>query len=92
MEYGDDIADCIIANYDPIENLIQNSEEEQYVHLLVWTRYKENGKIKLRLVEMSADGVILKDTKKELKKVSEKRENEQICIEKIRYGQKQVQN
>lgn len=72
MEYGDDIADCIIANYDPIENLIQNSEEEQYVHLLVWTRYKENGKIKLRLVEMSADGVILKDTKKELKKVSEK--------------------
>lgn len=78
MEYGDDIADCIIANYDPIENLIQNSEEEQYVHLLVWTRYKENGKIKLRLVEMSADGVILKDTKKELKKVSEKRENELI--------------
>lgn len=78
MEYGDDIADCIIANYDPIENLIQNSEKEQYVHLLVWTRYKENGKIKLRLVEMSADGVILKDTKKELKKVSEKRENELI--------------
>lgn len=78
MEYGDDIADCIIANYDPIENLIQNNEEEQYVHLLVWTRYKENGKIKLRLVEMSADGVILKDTKKELKKVSEKRENELI--------------
>lgn len=78
MEYGDDIADCIIANYDPIENLIQNSEEEQYVYLLVWTRYKENGKIKLRLVEMSADGVILKDTKKELKKVSEKRENELI--------------
>jgi hypothetical protein len=78
MEYGDDIADCIIANYAPIENLIQNSEEEQYVHLLVWTRYKENGKIKLRLVEMSADGVILKDTKKELKKVSEKRENELI--------------
>lgn len=78
MEYGDDISDCIIANYDPIENLIQNSEEEQYVHLLVWTRYKENGKIKLRLVEMSADGVILKDTKKELKKVSEKRENELI--------------
>lgn len=78
MEYGDDIADCIIANYDPIENLIQNNEEEQYVHLLVWTRYKENGKIKLRLVEMSADGVILKDTKKELNKVSEKRESELI--------------
>lgn len=78
MEYGEELADCIIANYDPIENLIQNSEEEQYVHLLVWTRYKENGILKLRLVEMSADGVILKDTKKELKKVQEKKESELI--------------
>lgn len=78
MEYGEELADCIIANYDPIENLIQNSEEEQYVHLLVWTRYKEDDKIKLRLVEMSADGVILKDTKKELKKVSKEREEELI--------------
>lgn len=78
MEYGKELADCIIANYDPIENLIQNSEEEQYVHLLVWTRYKEDDKIKLRLVEMSADGVILKDTKKELKKVSKEREEELI--------------
>lgn len=78
MEFGEELADCIIANYDPIENLIQNSEEEQYVHLLVWTRYKENGVLKLRLVEMSADGVILKDTKKELKKVQEKKESELI--------------
>jgi len=78
MEYEEELADCIIANYDPIENLIQNSEEEQYVHLLVWTRYKENGILKLRLVEMSADGVILKDTKKELKKVQEKKESELI--------------
>ena len=78
MEFGEELADCIIANYDPIENLIQNSEEEQYVHLLVWTRYKENGVLKLRLVEMSADGVILKDTKKELKKVHEKKESELI--------------
>lgn len=78
MEFGEELADCIIANYDPIENLIQNSEEEQYVHLLVWTRYKENGVLKLRLVEMSADGVILKDTKKELKKVHETKESELI--------------
>ena len=79
MQYGDELADCIIANYDPIENLIQNSEEEQYVHLLIWTRYKDkDDKIKLRLVEMSADGVILKDTRKELKKEFEKRENELI--------------
>lgn len=67
IEYGDKIADCIIPNLDPIENvLIDNSEEEQYVHLLIWTRYKEDGKLKLRLVEMSGDGVILKDTKKAL--------------------------
>lgn len=79
IEYGDELANCIIANYDPIENLIQNNEEEQYVHLLVWTRYKDkDGELKLRLVEMSADGVILKDTKKELKKVSERKEAELI--------------
>lgn len=79
MTYGKELADCIIANYDPIENLIQNNEEEQYVHLLVWTRYKDkNDKIKLRLVEMSADGVILKDTKKELEKVYKKKEEEFI--------------
>jgi len=74
IEYGDKIADCIIPNLDPIENvLIDNSEEEQYVHLLIWTRYKEDGKLKLRLVEMSGDGVILKDTKKALNEDKKKK-------------------
>lgn len=74
IEYGDKIADCIITNLDPIENvLIDNSEEEQYVHLMIWTRYKEEGKLKLRLVEMSGDGVILRDTKKALKEDKKKK-------------------
>ncbi len=74
IEYGDRIADCIIPNLDPIENvLIDNSEEEQYVHLMIWTRYKEDGKLKLRLVEMSGDGVILRDTKKALNEDKKKK-------------------
>ena len=78
VEYGEEIADAIIPNYDVIEGLIQNSEEEQYVHLMVWTRYKEDGKLKLRLVEMSGDGVILRDTKKKLKEYRKKKEDELI--------------
>ena len=68
IEYGKEKANAIIPNLDPIENVIVQNEEDQYVHLNVWTRYKDkNDKLKLRLVEMSGDGVILKDTKKELK-------------------------
>lgn len=68
IEYGKEKANAIIPNLDPIENVIVPNEEDQYVHLNVWTRYKDkNDKLKLRLVEMSGDGVILKDTKKELK-------------------------
>ena len=78
VEYGKEIADAIIANYDVIEGVIQNSEEEQYVHLMVWTRYNEDGEQKLRLVEMSGDGVILRDTKKKLKEYRKKKEDELI--------------
>lgn len=67
MEYGDDVADAIIPNYDPVGDTLVDNEEDQYVHLMIWTRYKENGEKKLRLVEMSGDGVILSDTKKKLK-------------------------
>lgn len=76
-EYGDEIGDAIIPNYDPVQNLIQENDEDQYVHMMVWTRYKENGKRKLRLVEMSGDGVLLRDTKKEIAKYNKKREKEQ---------------
>ena len=77
MEYGEEIADAIIPNYDPVQNLIQENDEDQYVHLMIWTRYKDNGKRKLRLVEMSADGVILKDTKKEIETYNKEKEEEQ---------------
>ena len=76
MNYGEEIADAIIANLDPVENIIQNNEEDQYVHLMIWTRYKEDGEIKLRLVEMSGDGVILSDTKKKLKEREKKKEKD----------------
>lgn len=76
VEYGEEKADAIIPNLDPVQNIIQYNEEDQYVHLMVWTRYKEDGKLKLRLVEMSGDGVILKDTKEEVEKYNKKREEE----------------
>lgn len=75
-EFGEELADCIIPNLDPVENVLHESEEDQYVHLMVWTRYKENGERKLRLVEMSGDGVILRDTKKKLKEHKEKEKQE----------------
>ena len=78
VEYGEKLADAIIPNLDPVQDLIQENEEDQYVHLMVWTRYKEDGKLKLRLVEMSGDGVILKDTKKKLKEYKKQKENELI--------------
>lgn len=79
IEYGDEIADAIIPNLDPIQNIIQDSEEDQYVHLMIWTRYNDEGKTKLRLVEMSGDGVILKDTKKKWKEYKKKKADELIA-------------
>ena len=76
MNYGEEKADAIIPNLDPIQNIIQENDEDQYVHLMVWTRYKENGERKLRLVEMSGDGVILRDTKEAVEEYNKKREQE----------------
>ncbi len=78
IEYGKKIADCIIPNLDPVQNIIQENEEDQYVHLMVWTRYKEDEELKLRLVEMSGDGVILRDTKKKLEEYNGKKAEEAI--------------
>ena len=76
MEYGDDIADAIIPNLDPVENILRYNEEEQYVHLMVWTKYRDDDEIKLRLVEMSGCGVILRDTKKKLQEHNKQQELE----------------
>lgn len=77
MEYGEEKADAIIPNLDPIGNILENIEEDQYVHLMIWTKYKEGGEKKLRLVEMSGDGVILRDTKKALKEHKKKQEEKE---------------
>ena len=76
IEYGDEIADAIIPNLDPVQNILIENDEDQYVHLMVWTRYrdKEDDELKLRLVEMSGDGVILRDTKKKLEEYNKKQE------------------
>ena len=76
MEYGDEKADAIIPNLDPIGNVLENIEEDQYVHLMIWTKYKDGEEKKLRLVEMSGDGVILRDTKKALQEHNKKQEEE----------------
>ncbi len=77
MKYDKKIVDAIIPNLDPIQNIIEENEEEQYVHLLVWSRYKEKDTVLLRLVEMSGDGVILRDTKKKLEEYKNKKENKE---------------
>lgn len=86
QEYGEELADAIIPNLDPVQNIIVENEEEQYVHMMVWTRYKDkvNGERKLRLVEMSGDGVILRDTKKKLEEHYKKQEekDEQLFNDK----------
>ena len=76
VNYGEEKADSIIPNLDPIQNIIQENDEDQYVHLMVWTKYTENGERKLRLVEMSGDGVILRDTKEAVEEYNKKREKE----------------
>lgn len=75
-EYGEELADAIIPNLDPVQDILVENEEEQYVHLMVWTKYKDEGEQKLRLVEMSGDGVILRDTKKKLYEHNKKMEQE----------------
>lgn len=81
LEYGEDVADAIMPNLDPVSNVIVNNEEEQYVHLLIWTKYKESkdSDIQLRLIEMSGCGVILSDTKKKLKEHKDKK-NEDLKL------------
>lgn len=78
LEYGEDVADAIMPNLDPVSNVIVNNEEEQYVHLLIWTKYKESkdSDVQLRLIEMSGCGVILSDTKKKLKEHKDKKEED----------------
>ena len=80
MEYGDEVADAIVPGLDPISgDYIQSNDEneEQYLHMFVWTRYRDDdGEIRLKLVEMSGCGLILRDTRKQLEELKGKEEEE----------------
>ena len=80
MEYGDDVADAIVPGLDPITGdykEIINEDEEQYVHMFIWCRYKEDEELKLRLIEMTGCGLILRDTKEQLENLKNKKEDEE---------------
>lgn len=87
MEYGDDVADAIVPGLDPISgDYIESSDEdeEQYLHMFVWTRYRDkDGEIRLKLVEMTGCGLILRDTKKQLEELKNK-ENKEEAEEDIK--------
>lgn len=93
LKYGDDYADAIIPNYDPVQNTFMpeksDIDDEVYLHMYIYTRYRDKaGDLKLRLVEMTGDGLILSDTKKKLEeqsksnKKSEKKEDKEKDEEK----------
>lgn len=73
--YPEELVDAIMPGYHPMEFEHIFGEDEgttdeigidSYLHMLIWTRYKtKDGERRLRLIEMSGDGVILRDTKKE---------------------------
>ena len=81
MQYGDKVADAIVGDLDPVENSFIYDEDhygygadddsQKYLHMYIWTRYKDKDEVKLRLVQMSGCGVILSDTKKEAKNLSD---------------------
>lgn len=86
MKYGDDIANAIVPNYDPVQNTFMpeqyDIDEELYLHMYIFTKYKDKaGDMKLRLVEMSGDGLILSDTKKKLEEIKNKeKDDEEVRI------------
>lgn len=78
LKYGEEVADAIIPNFDAVDQTFKtNYDEEQYLHMFVWTRYRDKkGNIMLRLVEMTGCGIILSDTKKKLAELKEKKHTE----------------
>lgn len=70
--YPKELVDAIMPGYHPMDQEYIFGEEDgqhdevsrdSYLHLFVWTRYKsKDGKKRLRLIEMSGCGIILRDT------------------------------
>lgn len=73
--YPEELVEAIQPGFHPAESqmifgekdgLNDNISNDSYLHMFVFTRYKtKGGELRLRLVEMSGCGVILRDTKKE---------------------------
>lgn len=74
--YDEDLVSAIEPGYHPMEEDFflfgedagetDDISRDSYLHMFVFTRYKDSeGERRLRLVEMSGCGVILRDTKKE---------------------------
>lgn len=83
LKYGNDVADAIVPGLNPITGEYKqsmNEDEEQYMHMFIWCRYRdeEDNELKLRLIEMSGCGLILRDTKKQLKEL--KKDDEEIRV------------
>lgn len=74
-KYDTELVDAIEPGYHPAESDMIFGEDEgesdsvsrdSYMHLFIFTRYKTaDGDLRLRLIEMSGCGVILRDTKEE---------------------------
>lgn len=79
--YDKELVDAIEPGFHPAESDMIFGEEDgesdaisrdSYLHMFIFTRYKdEDDELRLRLVEMSGCGVILRDTKAEEDKVRE---------------------
>ena len=72
--YDEKLVKAIQPGYHPMESELIFGEEDgqsdeisrdSYLHMFIWTRYRDGDERKLRLVEMSGCGVILRDSKEE---------------------------
>lgn len=69
--FGMEKASAIYPDYRPYSDRLNkmfsddiDTSGERYLHILYWTKYKKDGKERLRLVQCSGCGVILKDSMK----------------------------
>lgn len=66
--FGMKKASAIYPGYKPYEHDLKfhgdmDTTDERYMHILYWCKYEENGRERLRLIQCSGCGVILKDSK-----------------------------
>ena len=69
--FGMEKASAIYPDYRPYSDVLNkmfsddiDTSGERYLHILYWTKYNKDGKERLRLIQCSGCGVILKDSMK----------------------------